>query len=62
MVALMTELLCLEPNDRVLEIGTGSGYQTAVLLQLRRTSIQLSAFPVWRNRPNVYCEHSDMRL
>ena len=31
MVALMTELLCLEPDDRVLEIGTGSGYQTAVL-------------------------------
>jgi protein-L-isoaspartate(D-aspartate) O-methyltransferase len=31
MVALMTELLSLEPGDRVLEIGTGSGYQTAVL-------------------------------
>ena len=31
MVALMTELLCLDPDDRVLEIGTGSGYQTAVL-------------------------------
>jgi protein-L-isoaspartate(D-aspartate) O-methyltransferase len=31
MVALMTELLCLAPRDRVLEIGTGSGYQTAVL-------------------------------
>ena len=31
MVALMTELLCLSPRDRVLEIGTGSGYQTAVL-------------------------------
>jgi protein-L-isoaspartate(D-aspartate) O-methyltransferase len=31
MVALMTELLSLEPDDRVLEIGTGSGYQTAVL-------------------------------
>jgi protein-L-isoaspartate(D-aspartate) O-methyltransferase len=30
-VALMTELLCLGPQDRVLEIGTGSGYQTAVL-------------------------------
>ena len=30
-VALMTELLCLGPRDRVLEIGTGSGYQTAVL-------------------------------
>ncbi|MEO8430504.1 MAG: protein-L-isoaspartate(D-aspartate) O-methyltransferase [Acidobacteriota bacterium] len=30
-VALMTELLDLGPNERVLEIGTGSGYQSAVL-------------------------------
>ncbi len=30
-VALMTELLELQPGDRVLEIGTGSGYQAAVL-------------------------------
>jgi protein-L-isoaspartate(D-aspartate) O-methyltransferase len=30
-VALMTDLLRLDPDDRVLEIGTGSGYQTAVL-------------------------------
>ena len=30
-VALMTDLLQLEPDHRVLEIGTGSGYQTAVL-------------------------------
>jgi len=30
-VALMTEMLQLKPSDRVLEIGTGSGYQAAVL-------------------------------
>ena len=30
-VALMTELLALDPDDKVLEIGTGSGYQAAVL-------------------------------
>ncbi len=30
-VALMTELLAPEPSHKVLEIGTGSGYQTAVL-------------------------------
>ena len=30
-VALMTDLLQLKPDDSVLEIGTGSGYQTAVL-------------------------------
>ncbi|MCH8276503.1 MAG: protein-L-isoaspartate(D-aspartate) O-methyltransferase [Bacteroidetes bacterium] len=33
-VALMTQLLELEPGDRVLEIGTGSGYQAAVLAEI----------------------------
>lgn len=35
-VALMTDLLQLDRDDIVLEIGTGSGYQTAVLSQLAR--------------------------
>lgn len=30
-VALMTDMLQLEPDHRVLEVGTGSGYQTAIL-------------------------------
>ena len=34
MVALMTEALELQGNERVLEIGTGSGYQTAILAEL----------------------------
>ncbi|MFZ3389792.1 MULTISPECIES: protein-L-isoaspartate(D-aspartate) O-methyltransferase [Buttiauxella] len=34
MVARMTELLELTPESRVLEIGTGSGYQTAILAHL----------------------------
>ena len=33
-VALMTELLRPQPADRVLEVGTGSGYQAAVLARL----------------------------
>jgi protein-L-isoaspartate(D-aspartate) O-methyltransferase len=33
-VALMTDLLQLEPDHMVLEVGTGSGYQSAVLSQL----------------------------
>jgi protein-L-isoaspartate(D-aspartate) O-methyltransferase len=35
-VALMTELLELKGDEKVLEIGTGSGYQTAVLAELAR--------------------------
>lgn len=34
LVAFMTELLELEPGDKVLEIGTGSGYQAAILAEL----------------------------
>ena len=33
-VAVMTDLLDLQPNDTVLEIGTGLGYQTAILAEL----------------------------
>jgi protein-L-isoaspartate(D-aspartate) O-methyltransferase len=34
MVARMTELLAVEPGERILEVGTGSGYQAAVLAWL----------------------------
>jgi protein-L-isoaspartate(D-aspartate) O-methyltransferase len=36
MVAIMTEELMLESSDRVLEIGTGSGYQTAILAEIAK--------------------------
>jgi protein-L-isoaspartate(D-aspartate) O-methyltransferase len=35
-VAIMLEALALEPSDTVLEVGTGSGYQTALLAKLTR--------------------------
>lgn len=38
-VAWMTELLQLSPGDRVLEIGTGSGYQAAVLAELDEVEV-----------------------
>ncbi len=36
MVAIMTELLELKGHEKVLEIGTGCGYQTAILMELCR--------------------------
>ena len=34
-VAYQTSLLKIKPKDKILEVGTGSGYQTAILLELK---------------------------
>ncbi len=44
-VARMTELLGVQPMDTVLEVGTGSGYQTAVLAELARHVYTLEVLP-----------------
>lgn len=44
-VALMTELLELAGTERVLEVGTGSGYQTAVLAELAAEVYTVEIFP-----------------
>jgi len=44
-VALMTELLTLTPDSRVLEIGTGSGYQSAVLGELAHEVYSIEIIP-----------------
>jgi protein-L-isoaspartate(D-aspartate) O-methyltransferase len=46
MVALMTELLDLEGGERVLEVGTGSGYQAAVLSLLAAELVSIERFDV----------------
>jgi len=45
MVALMTEALELEGNEKVLEVGTGSGYQTAILAELAREVYSIERIP-----------------
>ena len=49
MVAAMTEALLLGPGDRVLEVGTGSGYQSAVL-----SAIAAQVFTIER-LPDLQC-------
>ena len=45
MVALMTENVAPGPDDRVLEVGTGSGYQTAILAELAREVYSIEKIP-----------------
>ena len=45
MVARMTELLAVQPGDRVLEIGAGSGYQAAILASLGAQVTSLERHP-----------------
>lgn len=68
-VAYMTELLELEPDDRVLEVGTGSAYQAAVLaevagevvtIEIIRTLAEEAAKRLQRlNYKNVTALHGD---
>jgi len=44
-IALMTEALELSGEEKVLEIGTGSGYQTAILAELARQVITVERLP-----------------
>lgn len=44
-VAVMTELLELQPSDKVLEIGTGSGYQAAILAEITNEVYTIEIIP-----------------
>ncbi len=44
-VALMTEALDIKPGEKVLEIGTGSGYQAAVLAELGAETSSIEIIP-----------------
>jgi protein-L-isoaspartate(D-aspartate) O-methyltransferase len=52
-VGLMTQALGLRGPERVLEVGTGSGYQAAVLCQLGATIISVERFPELAERARV---------
>lgn len=68
-VALMTSLLRPKPSDKVLEIGTGSGYQAAILSKLVAKVYTIEIIPELHNQAkinlmrlglnNIYCECND---
>lgn len=60
-VAYMTELLELEPDHRVLEIGTGSGYQTAVLATLCDHVYSIEIVPELAERSAKILQELDYR-
>ena len=49
-VAIMTELLALTPEHQVLEVGTGSGYQTAVLARVAKLVYSIEIVPTLAKR------------
>jgi len=56
MVAVMSEALELVGGERVLEIGTGSGYQAAVLAEMGARVISLERIPVLAERARTVLE------
>ena len=68
-VALMTQFLDLKKNMRVLEIGTGSGYQTFILSKLarfvytieRHKFLYINAYNLFKKLmvTNIFCKHDD---
>ena len=69
-VALMTNLLQLKGNERVLEVGTGSGYQAAILAHMTQEVHTIEFLPELAERakrlladyPNVFCHAGDGSL
>jgi len=57
-VALMTQALKIEPSDKILEIGTGSGYQAAILAELGSVvySVERIQSLLDRARTNLYSQ------
>lgn len=56
-VAYMTEAAAIEPTDKVLEIGTGSGYQAAVLAQIAREVYTIEIVSPLADRAKTTLQH-----
>jgi protein-L-isoaspartate(D-aspartate) O-methyltransferase len=60
-VAYMTEALQLEPGQTVLEIGTGSGYQAAVLAEIAKQVYTIEIIPDLATRARQALAHTGYR-
>lgn len=60
-VARMTSLLQIQPTDKVLEIGTGSGYQAAVLAELAKKVYSIERHLVLMQKARVVLEQQGYR-
>ena len=60
-VALMTDLLELTPTSRVLEIGTGCGYQTAILAELAKEVYSVEIIPMLAKSAKTRLERLNYR-
>jgi protein-L-isoaspartate(D-aspartate) O-methyltransferase len=60
-VAFMTEMLELQGDDRVLEVGTGSGYQTAVLAALVSEVYTIELLEILSRRARAALRQLDVR-
>jgi len=62
-VALMTELLCLSGNEKVLEIGTGSGYQTAVIAEIAAEVYSVEIIkPLYKRAKKILLKYKNIHL
>ncbi|MGC4069126.1 MAG: protein-L-isoaspartate(D-aspartate) O-methyltransferase [Polyangiaceae bacterium] len=61
-VAYMTERAEVQPTDRCLEVGTGSGYQAAILAELSAEVYSIEYFPTLAERARVNLESLGYRV
>jgi protein-L-isoaspartate(D-aspartate) O-methyltransferase len=62
-VALMTELLEMSGDEKVLEIGTGSGYQAAILSMMAKEVFSIEILkPLYEITKNTLAGHKNIRL
>lgn len=66
-VGLMTQRLAVSPEHKVLEIGTGSGYQAAILSRLARTVYTLERIPdlaraAWAALSLIGCQNVSVKV